>query len=191
MIVMDIYCDGGTAGPNPSRLGGAWCWCGIVDDEIVREETGTIFPSDIGLPTVSCNITELLAAIHALEEMPDSWNGRLYTDSLVTRSRLLKKNPKLTGVPQKLRDRLFAVRKRFPHIKAIQIAGHPTAIDLARGYRVNKNSKRIPTSVHHVHCDAICTEIICQIESGAIVTAVDADDEYDDTPLFCCTPGEK
>src|SRR5436190_12665798 len=77
---IQVYCDGGTLGPNPSKQGGVWAYVCVEDDEEIFRDSGLVTPSQAGLLFVSCNHVELLACIMALERLPDDWHGAIYTD---------------------------------------------------------------------------------------------------------------
>jgi ribonuclease HI len=89
----DVYCDGGVIGSNPSAMGGTWAFV-LVFSEIINlvtkievpysiESSGVITPADVDLPSVSNNVSEIVAALNALEILPADWAGTLYSDSLV------------------------------------------------------------------------------------------------------------
>lgn len=153
--VAALYADGSTAGANPSRVGGTWCWCWVDErGRRLRTESGAVRPRDIGLEKVTNNFTELLAVVRGLESLPDSWCGVVYTDSSVTAGRVKpqRKTPSLNGIPEDLRDRLRAVKARMGRYKVVLLAGHPTAGEL----RLGRNRKGVPVSEHNVHCDDVC-----------------------------------
>lgn len=146
-----IYTDGGVAGKNPSVIGGSWAWIWVDENNIDMEwNCGIVTPKEIGLPAVTNNLTELLAAVEALESVPLCWKGTLYTDSKVTMHRLLGSNA-LVGIPQSLRLRLLEVRRNRKY-KAVLIGGHPTKAQLQKGHKSNG----IPVSKHNVWCDKTC-----------------------------------
>jgi ribonuclease HI len=159
-----VYTDGGVIGRNPSTRGGTWAWIqvGVQEgqEKILAEACGTITPAQAGLPAITNNYTELLAAIQALEALPEQWAGTLYTDSLITLRRieqsLLGNKPSpLNGIPDNLRQRLVACKRRLGPYSVRLLGGHPTKLDLARGYRADGK----PCSRYNVYCDATCQRL--------------------------------
>lgn len=164
MAELLAYCDGGVIGRNPSPEGGTWSWChvGPVEphgEQIVSHEGGTVTPADIGLGTITNNLTELLAAVECLEALPDGWTGTLYTDSLVTLRRVHPgtKKPKYNGIPSGLVERVATQKKRLGAYKVVLLGGHPTREDLARGRRDNASGP--PVSRWNVWCDERCKSL--------------------------------
>lgn len=156
----EIYADGGLIGPlNPSPLGGTWAWCWVAGGRIVRRASGVIWPDPnvlllskkASLKGVSNNISELVAAVRAIESLPDGWVGPLWTDSHVTACRL-RGSDKFTMVPRWLIDRTVAARRTFGG-RVCTLAGHPTEDDLLRG-RAKRNG--LPVSPYNVWCDDAC-----------------------------------
>lgn len=149
-----LYADGGVIGRNPSAHGGTWAWCLVSGLDRVREASGTVTPAEIGLPLVTNNLTELLAAVTGLEAMPDGWGGTLYTDSKITLLRVskTKRQAKLNGIPDALRARLQAVKDRLGGYKVVLLGGHPSRGELLDGRRKDG----MPVSIHNVHCDSLC-----------------------------------
>lgn len=159
----EVYCDGGTIGPNPSRMGGVWAYCHVSGGERTVDESGFITPAQIGLPRVSNNYAELWAAYMALVWLPDGWDGAVYTDSYCTYRRLCG-SKKFNGVPDAFQARFKALRKRLK-FRAELLAGHPTAVDLARGC----TGDGTPVSPHNVYCDRLCIEEANRCRSGSRV----------------------
>ena len=120
----DLYVDGGVIQSNPSRLGGAWAWCLVDRDRIVRRDSGIIEPGDMGVALVTNNQTELLAAVRGLEAMSSDWAGTLYTDSKVTLARL-QGGERFNGVPNWLRIRTLELRRKRRWVVAL-VAGRRT-----------------------------------------------------------------
>ncbi len=151
-LPVSIFCDGGVCGPNPSNIGGTWCWCWVDDQgERTKVEHGIVTPRDIKLPTVTNNVTELLAALYALESVPVAWEGTLYTDSLITLRRVTTSSA-FKNVPNDLRIRVLD-RRRTRKYKVKLLAGHPTKADLRLGYKGKFNK---PVSEHNHFCDLRC-----------------------------------
>lgn len=132
-----IFCDGGVIGANPSPAGGTWAWVLVCGGHVVRHCSGIVTPTAADLPTISNNLTELLAAVEALENIRShdrNWAGTIYTDSKVTLLRLTQTfSQAFAGIPRELRDRARAVAtgKRW---KAKLVKGHPTAKHLKAGH---------------------------------------------------------
>lgn len=161
--MLEAYCDGGVCGPNPSALGGTWAWCHVLrtgpDDEGYRKtwSAGAITPEEAGLPAITNNLTELIAAVYCLEDLPDGWGGLLHTDSRITLCRVVKKPlgrkpAAMHGIPQWLQDRLHAVKARLGNYTVVLLGGHPTRAELAAGLQKDG----YPVSVHNVWCDQEC-----------------------------------
>lgn len=150
---MNLFCDGGCLSAHPSKLGGTWAWVQVNDaGERLGFKSGVILPGDYGVESVSNNLAEMVAAIEALESVDPGWNGKLYTDSNITRIRLVYPKAKMNGIPPALQDRLRALRSTLGAFHVELIAGHPTIADLARG----KNGDGQPVSSHNVFCDDLC-----------------------------------
>lgn len=152
-----IFTDGGVILKNPSTHGGTWAFCWVDADctgERTLERSGRVTPAGIGLPTVTNNVTELLAAVEGLESAPDGWAGTLYTDSLVTLRRVeqTERQAKLNGVPEALCVRLAAVKSRLGAYSVVLLGGHPTRAELLEG----KRRDGLPCSPHNVWCDLAC-----------------------------------
>lgn len=154
-----LYCDGGVVGKNPSIFGGTWAWCLISPGgEMIGHASGLVKPADIGLPVVTNNVTELLAAINGMEVLPVGWDGAIFTDSNCTLLRIERrednrKPAKMNGIPQKMRDRLESARNRLGNYRVVLLGGHPNLKDLARGCRKNGG---LPVSKWNVWCDRAC-----------------------------------
>lgn len=155
-----LFTDGGIRGRNPSPLGGSWCWILVASGLPVREESGFVTPADVGLPTVTNNVTELIAALHALEGMPPGWCGTLYTDSQITLYRVEqrakgRKAARMAGVPSWIQERLQRAKARLGAYRVSLLGGHPTAHELNRGCRADG----LPVSLWNVHCDRVCRRL--------------------------------
>ncbi len=155
--VASIFCDGGVKGRNPSAIGGTWAYC-LVDaaGHRLRWDSGGITPEVAGLPKVSNNLTELLAAVRGMEAVPLGWDGIIFTDSFVTLCRIRKtrKQAKLKGIPQWLVDELALSKKVLGAYRVELVKGHPTVKDLAAGHRGG-----VPVSIHNAFCDRLCREV--------------------------------
>lgn len=158
---IDLYCDGGLIGANPSRLGGTWA-CVIVTHGVGHEVfSGIVTPADAGMGTISNNYTELEAAVQALERAPAGWTGVIHTDSNVTRCRLIAKKPKMKGIPGHLQERLRKAKARVGAFTVVLLDGHPTPLQLMHG----KGKRGNPVSAWNVKCDAECTRLANQFKS--------------------------
>lgn len=168
-----VYTDGGVIGPNPSPQGGVWAYCWI-DHQGQRSHraSGLVRPRGIGLPTVTNNVTELLAVLLALEGLPDDWSGIVHTDSFVTLSRFRRdrNSTSFKGIPESLVKRTLRVRRKGQYGMRL-VAGHPTSAELARGCKGNT-----PTSPHNVWCDRECGRRIAQFRQCGFCPGLNADD---------------
>ncbi len=151
-----LFADGGLIGRNPSKLGGTWCWCWVQNGEMIQSNSGVILPKHIGVDSVTNNVTELFAAVHALNSIPENWNGILHTDSRVTLLRITNgMNQNTPGVPEYLRQELLRLRLTR-HWRVVLVAGHPTRVELAQGYR-RRNGLLV--SRWNVFCDEECQRL--------------------------------
>jgi len=150
-----IYCDGGIIGPrNPSKIGGAWAWCWVNEDDcLIRHESNVILPGGMTTPTVTNNHTELLAAVMALSSVPEGWAGTLYTDSLVTLYRVTD-GVSFNAVPGWLEAKARLIREGRRY-KVKLVAGHPTRKELLSGVRLRNG---LPASHWNAFCDKLCRE---------------------------------
>ena len=153
-----VFTDGGTIGKNPSRDGGSWAFVFTYGNVLIGEASGLIRPEMCGLPTVTCNVAELWAAVEAMESLPDGWHGEILTDSSITKGRIcpFKKKPSYANVPPDLKARLLIAKARLGKFKATLIAGHPTDADLASGRSAENGN---PVSLWNVRCDLECQRI--------------------------------
>lgn len=155
-MTFDVFTDGGCAGRNPSALGGSWAWVQVAGGVEVRRASGTVTPAQVGLPVVTNNLTELLAAVEALEACPAGWAGTIHTDNKVTLHRVHPRpkpaRPSMVGIPQALRDRLAAAKARLGRYAVRLVAGHPTGAELAAG----RTAKGVLASPFNVACDILC-----------------------------------
>lgn len=157
-----VYADGGVIGPNPSKLGGTWAFVWVADEVETRRAAGVLLPADIGLDTVTNNMTEFAALLHAIEPLPDGWAGELFTDSIVTLRRFRSpRHAKMQGIPEAFTRRLVAAVDRLGRFKITLLAGHPTQEDLSRG-----SKKGTPVSHWNVLCDHLCGEEAKKFAAG-------------------------
>jgi ribonuclease HI len=147
-----VYTDGGVYGRNPSRIGGVWAWCYVKEDSFVTAGSGYVQPEDIKLPVVTNNMTELYAMLQAFEDLPPGWKGTVVTDSLNTLRRFRESDSQsFKGVPHELRQRVRDVRRKFPDVGFLLVAGHASQQDLRVGYK-----EGLPVSKWNVWCDKQC-----------------------------------
>ena len=152
--VRELYCDGGVVGRNPSPIGGTYAWCRVENGERVAERVRGILPSDLGVPCVSNNNSELAALLDGLESLPEEWDGRVNSDSQVALGWVFL-GWSQDKVPATLRERLNAMRQsgRLAGLRWRLLQGHPTKADLACG--IGKK-RTLPVSEHNVWCDQAC-----------------------------------
>lgn len=153
------YVDGGVIQVNPSPVGGTWAWAFVnaVGDKLISD-AGLVLPPFGGLDYISNNLTEMMAAVQALEALPKGWHGAFYSDSQITLGRLFQ-GWKWRGIPQELRDRARLALDRLKINGALQVKyellkGHPTKAELAAG-----RSGRMGVSKWNVYCDAECGRV--------------------------------
>jgi ribonuclease HI len=148
--MIDLFTDGGLLSRNPSRLGGTWAWVAVEDGVRLRHDSGTVFCMK-GLPQVTNNQTEFVAALKGLEAMSDGWDGTLYTDSRVTYDRIRRGHaPNLFNTRRRFADAV----KRLGGFQVALIAGHPSKDDLLRGCKENGT----PVSAHNAFVDDLCSK---------------------------------
>lgn len=156
-MVIELYADGGVVGANPSEAGGMWAFRLVVDGAVVREQAKAATPAELGLETISNNVTELLAVVCGLQAIADGRTVHVYSDSQITLIRVFQ-NGARKGVPDWLSQLLDAQRERFDTGRLILdgytlLGGHPTRAELASGRRADGK----PVSEHNVWCDQACT----------------------------------
>ena len=163
----ELWCDGGLVLQNPSPFGGTWAWVALDGKgEKINGDSGIVTPTYANLPTVSNNLSELLAAVKALQWVPEGWRGKLFTDSRVTLLRLTHGSG-FNGIPQFLRTQALELR-RSRKAEVVLVGGHPTKKELALGYRgwwgrdpetslvLPGSAGRIPVSKWNAWCDKKC-----------------------------------
>lgn len=154
MIPHAIYTDGGVIGPNPSELGGTWAYCWVnKNDKRIHTASGIVTPEMVGVDKITNNLTELWAAMEALQSLPEMWRGTIYTDSKITLHRITN-SKSFKGIPNTMRLKIFDLRRDHKY-KVVLIGGHPTKKQLIAGI-----SKRgYPVSKHNVWCDERCNRL--------------------------------
>lgn len=169
LAVTELWCDGGVVKKNPSPFAGTWAWIALDGDgERVKGDSGIVTPAYLNLPTVSNNVTELLATVKALQWVACGWTGTLFTDSLVTKRRLTD-GQSFNGVPQWLRVQALELR-RSRRFEVVLVGGHPTQKELSQGFRpwvhrcpdggvfLSGSAGRIPVGPWNVWCDQRCKQ---------------------------------
>jgi ribonuclease HI len=166
-MIASVYCDGGVIGRNPSPHGGTWAYCRIDQAGVrVDHASGYVFPVIPG-NTVSNNVSELYAAVRALESLPDGWTGTLYTDSHVTECRVNRpRKASMKGVPCGLVEDLENVVDRLGTITVVLLGGHPTKAELYAGMR--KDGMLV--SSHNVFCDHLCSKLALEFKEKGVAT---------------------
>jgi ribonuclease HI len=163
--VTHVYADGGCILANPSSYGGTWAYvhANPAEDRKVAGLSG-IYPADRFGGPVTNNAMELLAVLKGLEALPDGWIGTVLTDSQVTITRWTGSKVAFVGIPKAWALRMRAVLARLGGTTWTQLAGHPTAEELERGYRIKTlpdGSTRAAgvTSKWQVMCDRRCSAL--------------------------------
>lgn len=155
-MIHSVFVDGGVIKRNPSTYGGTWAYVFVDEnDQEIGRRSGYVTPQEIGLPTITNNLTELLAAVNAMLHLPEDFAGTIHTDSFVTLCRITARNPKMNGIPDHLQDRMWVARKRlvnFGKHMVVQVDGHPTKDQLFKG----KGKRGNPVSKFNVLCDDLC-----------------------------------
>lgn len=152
----ELYADGGVISRNPSKIGGTWACRLLSNGQVVHEGSGVITPAEAGTPAITNNLTEMLALLEGLKQLPADWTGTIYSDSQVTLGRVFE-GWKWSNIPPWMHRLFQAQRARLVNWSAISYAlldGHPTSAQLAAG--VGKRGH--PVSEHNVWCDKACGE---------------------------------
>jgi ribonuclease HI len=160
--LIDIYVDGGIIGSNPSKIGGTWAAALVKRDKLIKLRSGVVLPEHVGLPVVTNNVTELLAAIFGLEMAPAGWDGTLFTDSQVTACRLSKVKSGAKGLTAGLLERLGKAKARAGRFRAWLLAGHPSKAELEEGH----DAKGRDVSRFNVLCDEECSRLAREFMRG-------------------------
>lgn len=148
-----LFADGGVIHRNPSPYGGTYAWRHMQDGMVIAEDSGVVLPADLRTPTVTNNITELIALIAGMEALPVGWNGICVSDSQITIGRLFW-GWQWRHVPQVLITRWQVARSCLGEsVTSLHVDGHPTQAQLAAG----RGKRGNPVSEHNVWCDQACT----------------------------------
>jgi len=150
----ELYANGGVIYKNPSQFGGTWAFRVLADGMVICEKSGVITPEQAGLPSITNNLTEMIAVIEGFRVMPSYWVGRVFSDSQVTLGRVFM-GWKWNNIPLWLHHLYQAERKRLMNwddIKYTLLDGHPTQVQLEAG----KGKRGGPVSIHNVWCEKVC-----------------------------------
>ena len=150
-----IYCDGGVIRQNPSPIGGTWAVRFVKDGQIAAERSGVITAAGATvtdnmrsailaglfvvseIPTISNNLTEMLAVLEGLSRLSANWTGAVYSDSQITLGRVFL-GWKWSNLPDSFHRDYQAARARlvnWAQISHVLLAGHPSAAPRARSGR--------------------------------------------------------
>jgi ribonuclease HI len=173
--VRTLYSDGGVVEVNPSPIAGTWAWCATnAMGWRIIEDSGFILATD-GL--ISNNQMEWVAAMQALEAMPDGWSGTLTTDSKNVLDRLAYLTRHLglpasqvivpRNLPWQWYRRMVTSLLRLGEVHFRHVKGHPTAADLKRGFTQDGR----PVSDQQVWCDAECNRQVtrARLSNGGVM----------------------
>jgi hypothetical protein len=151
MTITALYADGGVIGANPSPIGGAIAFCYVNELGLrIAEIARVVTPAEAMMPTVSNNLTELLALVRGIAGLPVTFAGIIASDSWVSLQRVFL-GAKLNNVPDWLVRDVLTTRQRLTLMQATYqlLDGHPTHAQLATGVRKRGH----PVSEHNVWCD--------------------------------------
>ena len=147
-----LYTDGGCIGSNPSKIGGTWAWCRVVNGEIVASNRDVFCPDMTTIyKEITNNQAELLAIIRGLQSLPDSWFGTIVSDSQISLGRVFEGH-KMKNIPPSMIEQLNREKRRliyFDKLPYKHVKGHPTKDDLRKGIGDPFN----------VWCDQQCNEV--------------------------------
>jgi len=147
-----VYADGGLIGPNPSAKGGTWAWCHVNSSgERVKERAGVVLPDELGLEKVTNNISEMVALLRCIRNLPEGWSGTVYSDSQITLGRVFK-GWDMEKCPSSIIVRALEYRRRLGRIIPVLLDGHPTKAQVTAGIGKRGNM----CSEHNVWCDDAC-----------------------------------
>lgn len=165
-MIVHLYTDGGVIRANPSPIGGTWAYRILLNGLVQREHAFAMRPDELGLTTVSNNVTELLAVLYGLRALANGRTVHVWSDSGVTLTRVFR-NGQRAGVPTWMSAILDEQQARFSDGRLTLdgytlLGGHPTAAELTDGKR--RDGK--PVSAHNVWCDQACTAAGLQLLKG-------------------------
>jgi ribonuclease HI len=163
-----IFADGGCILGNPSEHGGTWAYVHVdlAGERKIVGRSGIVPNARFGA-AVTNNAMELYAVLKGLEALPDGWSGTVATDSQCTLQRWTGTRRDFKGIPWEWSDRMTRVLGRLGELAWLQLAGHPTVADLARGYKVKPGAAgaeqaHLPVSRWQVMCDRQCRRLAQQ-----------------------------
>lgn len=139
----------------------------IRSGKVIFQDSGIITPEQMKLKVITNNISELYAAVKAILSVPKEWDGKIYTDSLITYRRITTSH-KFNGIPNGLKKLTTKLRTENKYM-AKWIKGHPNENDLDNG----KNDKGQLVSKYNVLCDDLCNELSIKILGGEVVNVED------------------
>lgn len=153
-LAFNLFVDGGVLGRNPSLHGGTYGWVLVnTQGKRVEYDSGVITPESVGKQKVTNNLSELFAALAALEYVLANWpgyQGCLWTDSIIT-CRRLTNSVRFNGIPRAMELRCLKLRRNRLWLPQ-HLGGHPNKKELALGY----DSRGLPVSIHNVFVDKLC-----------------------------------
>jgi hypothetical protein len=158
-VVDTAYTDGGVIGMNPSQDGGSWAFRYVAGGVPTWEQAGVVLLSELppSMPYVSCNLTEFLAILLAVEGLPGDSPVEVCSDSINAIDAFRYPDRK-NWVPAHLWQRRVAEMARLDgRIGFKLLGGHPTKIELAQGF---KDRNGLPVSEHNQWCDEAATQAI-------------------------------
>lgn len=165
--IIAIYADGGVIGANPSATGGTFAWCHVARHKIrVAEGSGVITPGECGLPEITNNLTEFLAVVRGLQNLPAGWSGTVYSDSRITLGRFFE-SWSMKGIPLWLVQEGGEAMARldWQNCRGVLLDGHPTKKQLASGLGKRGN----PVSIFNVWCDKACGQEAAKFKKSTVL----------------------
>lgn len=158
--VARVVADGGCRLCNPSKIGGMWAYRHLdAAGRVVRQSYGVVTVADVfPLTTVTNNLTETLALLLALEDLPDVWSGVVASDSLNALRVFENPDKARDHLPADILARCRAVANRLGAPVFELISGHPSKAEIERmtaGERVT-SERGYPYDLHNVWCDEAC-----------------------------------
>lgn len=160
-----LFTDGGVIEKNPSPIGGTWAYRVVHDGTPIGGCAGVIEPRG-PYPTISNNMTELLAIFKGLESLPDGWSGQVCSDSKIALGWVFWGYRRNKAVPI-LCERVDAAVKRLGELTPILHDGHPTAAQIALG----KGKRGQPVSEHNVFVDRQCCRMAQEHQAKLLTQA--------------------
>lgn len=166
--ITHVFADGGCILGNPSEHGGTWAYL-YVDmqrDQKVDGRCGVVTNVNFGAG-VTNNAMEFYAVLRALEGLPEGWGGTVASDSQCTITRWTGSKRDFKGIPWEWSDRMVRALARLGELTWLQLAGHPTKLDLERGHKIKLGAdgeivEGLPVSKWQHQCDRQCTRLAQQ-----------------------------